>query len=82
MGKEMQKGKSAGNNWAIAKDIREFHKLLYGDSKFRIQGNNKQAKIRDTPSTQKKKRTDNEIRTISSRHAGKRNDDDDEFEFV
>ena len=41
MGKEMQNSKSEDNNWAIAKDIREFHKLLYGDSKFRTQGNNK-----------------------------------------
>ena len=76
MGKEMQKGKSAGNNWAIAKDIRDFHRLLYGDAKFRTQGKNKQAKIRDTH-TPKNRRRDNEIRTISSQ-----NDDDEELEFV
>ena len=71
MGKEMQNGKHNGSNWTIAKDIKEFHQLLYGDSKFRTQGKNKQAVIRDT-SKKRKRRNDtekevvNEIRVISS----------------
>ena len=80
MGKEMQNGKQEGKNWAISKDIREFHKLLYGDSKFRTQGNNKQAKICDAP-TKQKKRTDNEICTTSSKRK-KCNDTDNEVCFV
>ena len=77
MGKEMQNGKKTGTNWTIAKDIREFHQLLYGDSKFRTQGKNKQAIIRDTSKKRKRRngkktRNDtekevvNEIRVISS----------------
>ena len=37
-------GKRSGTNWKITKNIKEFHHLLYGDSKFQSQGDNKQAK--------------------------------------
>ena len=46
MGKEMENGGKSGTNWKITKNIKEFHHLLYGDSKFRSQGDNKQAKTR------------------------------------
>ena len=45
MGHEMEQGGRSGTNWKIMEDIKDFHHSLYGQSGFRTQGNNKQAKI-------------------------------------
>ena len=57
----MENGGRSGTNWKITKNIKEFHHLLYGDSKFRTQGDNKQAKIRTN--------------TIENAHEDKEEDD-------
>ena len=46
MGTEMQQGGRSSTNWKITEDIKEFHHLLHGQSKFWSQGADKQAKIR------------------------------------
>ena len=46
MGHEMEQGGRSGTNWKITEDIKDFHHSLFGQSGFRTQGNNKQAKIR------------------------------------
>ena len=42
----MEQGGRSGTNWKITEDIKDFHHSLFGQSGFRTQGNNKQAKIR------------------------------------
>ena len=63
MGIEMQKGGRSGTNWHITEDINEFHHLLYGESTFRKQGANKQAKIR-TKNDKKAETEDDEVQSV------------------
>ena len=63
MGIEMQKGGRSGTNWQITENIKEFHHLLYGESTFRKQGANKQAKI-CTKNVKKAETEEDEVHSV------------------
>ena len=63
MGTEMQKGRQSGTIWKITEDIKDFHYLLYGESSFRSQGANKQAKIR-TKNVKRAKTEEDEVHSV------------------
>ena len=84
MGREMEQGGRSGTNWKITEDIKDFHHLLYGQSGFRTQGNNKQAKIRTTNqnNSDREEGKNNKKAKIRTKNGKQTDTEDDEIRSV
>ena len=80
----MEQGGRSGTNWKITEDIKDFHHLLYGQSGFRTQGNNKQAKIctKNKKKAETEEGNNNKQAKIRTKNQKQTDTEDDEIHSV